>query len=416
MVFVPIDLIVHSRAWKAQVPYLARTCRVVTDRPARQRPLRPADRPGGVRRAADASPTPSRCSTPSASSARCSSGICSSAWEALLCAALHPDRVPGCRRPSGRGPATRLAPHAAQGGRRRPVRRGARRRRGLGEDEPALLAARLAGLRGVLLQRDLHRAALDQARSRTWSATPASRPPRCSSPRSTGRSAPRRPATRARRCCAASRCPVLVVHGTEDQCSRSRAGRAGGRADRRTAGHARKGRATSRRAATRCAVNLLLQRVRRPVSARQPPAAALDPGHGPAPAGALPVVADRARPRPPRPGDRAGSCASGGPTSSSTGSPRSRWPASSRARASRCTRRPRTWPARAGTSRARPASTTCTPSRRSARWTRCWSRTSWCSTTWSPRSTTTCGWATRPGTSTTSCTRTRSSSGRRSPG
>ena len=28
--FVPIDAIVHSRAWKAQVPYLARTSRVVT--------------------------------------------------------------------------------------------------------------------------------------------------------------------------------------------------------------------------------------------------------------------------------------------------------------------------------------------------------------------------------------------------
>ena len=30
MVFVPIDPLVHSRAWKAQVPYLAREYRVVT--------------------------------------------------------------------------------------------------------------------------------------------------------------------------------------------------------------------------------------------------------------------------------------------------------------------------------------------------------------------------------------------------
>ena len=30
LVFAPTDPLVHSRAWKAQVPYLARTSRVVT--------------------------------------------------------------------------------------------------------------------------------------------------------------------------------------------------------------------------------------------------------------------------------------------------------------------------------------------------------------------------------------------------
>ena len=30
LVFVPIDPLVHSRAWKAQVPYLAREYRVIT--------------------------------------------------------------------------------------------------------------------------------------------------------------------------------------------------------------------------------------------------------------------------------------------------------------------------------------------------------------------------------------------------
>jgi hypothetical protein len=34
-VFVPIDPLVHARAWKAQVPYLAREFRVVTIRSAR---------------------------------------------------------------------------------------------------------------------------------------------------------------------------------------------------------------------------------------------------------------------------------------------------------------------------------------------------------------------------------------------
>ena len=70
------------------------------------------------------------------------------------------------------------------------------------------------------------------------------------------------------------------------------------------------------------------------------------------------------------------------------------------------------WPARAGTSSPRPASTTCTPSRRCAGWTRSWSRTSTSSTTWWPTSPTTCGSSTRAGTSTTSCSTTPSSSAR----
>lgn len=77
---------------------------------------------------------------------------------------------------------------------------------------------------------------------------------------------------------------------------------------------------------------------------------------------------------------------------------------------------PRGWPTSPGTSRRRPASTTCTRSRRSGGWTPSWSTTSWSSPTSWARATTTWWWATRPGTWTTSCTRTRSSSGSRSPG
>ena len=83
---------------------------------------------------------------------------------------------------------------------------------------------------------------------------------------------------------------------------------------------------------------------------------------------------------------------------------------------SACTR-PRTgWPASPRTSRRRRASTTSTRSKPSVGWTRSWSTTSWSSTNWCRRITTTWWSATSPGTSTTSCTRTRSASAPRSPG
>ena len=50
VVFVPIDTIIHSRAWKAQVPYLAQHYRRGHHRPERQRTLGSTDRPGGLRR------------------------------------------------------------------------------------------------------------------------------------------------------------------------------------------------------------------------------------------------------------------------------------------------------------------------------------------------------------------------------
>jgi pimeloyl-ACP methyl ester carboxylesterase len=74
------------------------------------------------------------------------------------------------------------------------------------------------------------------------------------------------------------------------------------------------------------------------------------------------------------------------------------------------------WPTRRGTSTASAANTTSTRSRRGDAWMRSWSPTSWSSTTPSRTRATTCGSPTRAGTSTTSSTNTRSSRRRRTPG
>jgi hypothetical protein len=58
VVFAPLDPIVHSRAWKAQVPYLARRSRVITIDPAATDVLTGRSRPRRT-------PTPSSWPTPS---------------------------------------------------------------------------------------------------------------------------------------------------------------------------------------------------------------------------------------------------------------------------------------------------------------------------------------------------------------
>jgi pimeloyl-ACP methyl ester carboxylesterase/predicted glycosyltransferase len=94
VVFAPTDPIVHSRAWKAQVPYLARSSRVVTIDP---RGNGRSDRPQSPAGYADAEFVADIVAVLDATSIERAIliGHCTSAWRTLLTAALHPGRVLG---------------------------------------------------------------------------------------------------------------------------------------------------------------------------------------------------------------------------------------------------------------------------------------------------------------------------------
>ena len=130
VVFVPIDVIVHGRAWKAQVPYLARTCRVVTVDPRgnglSDRPTDPAAY-GDLQYVADTIAVLDALNIERAILV----GVCFSAWVALVCATLHPDRVQGVVAIAPWARET-TPPHAREGGRRSPLRGRSRRRRPAG--------------------------------------------------------------------------------------------------------------------------------------------------------------------------------------------------------------------------------------------------------------------------------------------
>ena len=94
VLFTPIDPIVDSRAWKAQVPWLSRRARVVTIDPrGNGRSDRPADPAayGNPHAAADTLAVMDELGIASAVLV----GLCSSAWTALLVAADAPERVDG---------------------------------------------------------------------------------------------------------------------------------------------------------------------------------------------------------------------------------------------------------------------------------------------------------------------------------
>ena len=94
VVFTPIDLIVHSRAWKAQIPYLSRFYRVVViDARGNGRSDRPHD-PALLTDRQLVSDTLAVMDEVGVDRAVVV-GLCSSAWVAAVLAAEHPARVTG---------------------------------------------------------------------------------------------------------------------------------------------------------------------------------------------------------------------------------------------------------------------------------------------------------------------------------
>ncbi len=94
VLFFPADVITHSRSWKGQVPYLARHFRVVTVDPrGNGRSDRPHDQESydDLTFVGDAVAVLDELSIDRAVLV----GVCVSAWQSLVCAALHPDRVQG---------------------------------------------------------------------------------------------------------------------------------------------------------------------------------------------------------------------------------------------------------------------------------------------------------------------------------
>jgi pimeloyl-ACP methyl ester carboxylesterase/predicted glycosyltransferase len=94
VVFAPLDPIVHSRAWKAQVPYLARRFRVITIDP---RGNGRSDRPQAAAAYADTEFVADTVAVMDACGVDRAVivGISNSGWTSLLVAALHPERVLG---------------------------------------------------------------------------------------------------------------------------------------------------------------------------------------------------------------------------------------------------------------------------------------------------------------------------------
>jgi pimeloyl-ACP methyl ester carboxylesterase/predicted glycosyltransferase len=94
VVFAPVNPIVHSRVWKAQVPYLARRFQVITIDP---RGNGRSDRPQEAAAYADTEFVADTIAVMDACKAERAVivGISSGGWIALLMAALHPERVLG---------------------------------------------------------------------------------------------------------------------------------------------------------------------------------------------------------------------------------------------------------------------------------------------------------------------------------
>ena len=367
MLLLPTWSIIHSRHWKAQIPYLARHARVSrsTGAATAARIARTRSRPTP---SASSPPTPWPSWTRRAPSAPSSSGCRPACCWGVLLAAEHPERVAGA---VFIAPGAPFAQHLARA--TTAVRRAAGVLRGLGEVQPPLLARGLPGLPRVLLRPGLHRAALDQA----------DRGLRRLGPRDHGRDAgadlPRPRLHDARRV----RAPVPPDHVSGARPPRHRRRGPAARRRRRARGadrrHARRARglralparARSRCASTCCSASSSRRRRRRRAGRAAAAGRSARSTSRRRSGSATPGATSRSR----------GSCAGCIPTSRSTGSRSIPSPRRSRPRASRAPRQPRAGqriaPHRVRVRRARPA---LLPGAGAA-WTRSWSPTSWSSTT-----------------------------------
>ena len=307
VLLLPTWSIIHSRHWKAQIPYLARHARVVTfDGRGNGRSDRPAEVEAYAERefAADALAVMDATGTDRAVLVSLSAGA--------LWGSCSPPSTPSgsrarrsSRRPR-RSPSTRARDVRA-------VRRAAGVLRGLGQVQPPLLARELPRLPRVLLRPGLHRAALDQADRGLRGLGPGDRR------RDAGADLPRRRAARRRdefaELCAGSR-----ARCSSSTAPRTRSGRSSSaRSSREVTGGALvalEGRALPARARPGA---------RQPAAARLRRAAAGTPGAGRAGrAAASARSTSRRRSGSATPGATSrspASCAGCTPTSRSTGSP-----------------------------------------------------------------------------------------------
>ena len=401
ILLLPTWSIIHSRHWKAQIPYLARHFRVVT---FDGRGNGKSDRPRGVAAyleaefAADALAVMDATDTEQAVLAGLS---CARAGGTL--ARRRPPRARAGGRSTSARP-SRSRPAIPERAIAVALRGGARHRRRLGEVQPPLLAAGLPRASSSSSSRRCSTSRTRPSRSRTASAG-RSRPTRRRSPTRRRRwaSAAARSSRTSRPACT---CPVLVIHGDQDLIRPHAQGAALAEADRRRARDAARAPATARRRATRsrstccCASSSSAPPAQRAWTrgrSRRKRALFVSSPIGLGHARRDVAIAQELRAL--HPDLEIDWLAQDPVTARARGRGRARPP---RQRAARQRVRRTSSPSR--------PSTTCTASRRGAGWTRSWSRTSWSSTTSCASSRTTCGSATRPGSSTTSCTRTRSSS------
>ena len=396
---LPTWSIIHSRHWKMQIPYLARHCRVITfDGRGNGRSDRPAAGYGEEEFAADALAVMDATATERAVIVSLSVG----AQRALIMAAGHPDRVAG---------AVFICPAV-------PLASPVEDRTRYPWDEVLPTDEGWAKDNLYYWLRD-YRGFLEFFFSQMFTEPHSTKPIEDCIGWGLETTAETLVATEigngldeaaARELCSRVRCPVLVVQGTADAITGLGRGVALAAA---TGGELvlLEGSGHGPHVRDPVKVNLLLRDFAVPRGHARA-------GHVARPAPSVRCTSPHrsAWATPSGMWRSPASCASCTRAWRSTGSPSIRSPGCWRRAGSGFTRPAHTWPMSPGTSSPSRPGTTCTASRPSGGWMRfCWP-TSWSSTTWPPARTTTCGSAMRPGSSTTTCTRTPSRSTPPTPG